>query len=245
MLAPNDEKKTEVGIDAVQVALRPGEFVADIGASGIEGAACAFPRKIEVERADTAKSLWHLVSAGMDGQRRIVECRSGLTTEIYSPAVRVMRPVPRNQLSAKQRKSFIQIKRPVLEQLFPGYFFIKFDRRDDRWQDVFRLVGVYGIVCEGDTPVPITDALIESLRSKEVNGAVPGKVDAKTFAYELGETVRLTNGPFIGFDAVITQMPTKPIEELDEDARVSLLVSLFGRKCSVSMPIGDFEKKQK
>lgn len=228
MLAKNTDDEFETGIQ---------------GLPGITGAACVFPRKTEIDRSGVNATQWHLVSAQMEGQRRIVEMRSGLKIEVYSPALRVMRPVPKKQLSAKQRKSLIKIKRPVLEQLFPGYFFVRFDRRDDRWQDVFRLVGIYGIVCEGDTPVPITDTFIESLRAKEINGAVPGKSDAQTFAYELGETVRLTNGPFIGFNAVITQMPTVPLEELDEDARVSLLVSMFGRSCSVTMPIGDFEKK--
>lgn len=204
------------------------------------GAACEWPHKA-VER-DRVGPRWHVVQGQLDGIRRLKECRSGLEAETYSPMIRTMQPVPRKQLSAKQRKSLITIKRPVLKQLFPGYFFIRFDRRHDRWHEIFKLVGIYGMICEGDTPAPFPDGLLESLRANEVDGALPGKITLEQLNYKLGETVRVSHGPFIGFKAIVEELPNAPIEELDEDTRVRLLVSIFGRECSVATPILHFGK---
>lgn len=211
------------------------------GSAVVTGSTCAWPHKV-VENTDEVGPRWHVVQGQHEGLRRLNECRTGFQAETYSPMIRVMQPVPRKQLSAKQRKSLIAIKRPVLRLLFPGYFFIRFDRRHDRWHDIFRLVGIYGMVCEGETPAPFPDALIESLRANEVDGALPGKITLEQLNYKVGETVRVTHGPFASFHAIVTALPTAPIEELDEDTRVSLLVSIFGRECSVTQPLVQIEK---
>ncbi len=55
----------------------------------------------------------------------------------------------------------------VAAPLFPRYLFVEIDMAIQRWRSIYSTVGVSRLVCNGDCPVPVPDAVISSLRSRE------------------------------------------------------------------------------
>ncbi|TIC78993.1 transcription/translation regulatory transformer protein RfaH [Crenobacter intestini] len=85
----------------------------------------------------------------------------------------------------------------VSEALFPRYLFIHLDSSEGgrSWAPIRSTLGVSTLVQFGGQPAKVDDALIEQLRTHEA--ALPA---ATLFAP--GETVRITEGPFTGLNAV-------------------------------------------
>ncbi len=165
--------------------------------------------------------------------------------EFYDPRTTELRPVPKRQLTATQRDSLIPIMRSVGVQLFPGYRFVRLDLRDGRWNDLFRLIGIQGILGSQETglmPCPFDDVSIMALKGVEVGGVIPGKTTIRQLAYKIGEEVRIRKGALANFSGVIEEIPDKPIEQLDGSARITLLVAVFGRASPVELTIDDIEK---
>ncbi len=111
----------------------------------------------------------------------------------------------------------------VVEQMFPGYIFVKFDAIDD-----FRLVkyarGVKTIVHFADRIVPVQETAIEFIRSKLENGIAT--VEKKKF--EKGGKILIKEGPFKGLSGIFEK-------ELEGKERVMILLDTV--KFSVSMEI--------
>ncbi len=111
----------------------------------------------------------------------------------------------------------------VVEQLFPGYIFVKFHPIED-----FRLIkytrGVKTIVHFGDKIVPLQDEIIEYIRSKLVNGVA--RIEKKQF--KKGEKIFVKEGPFKGLSGIFER-------ELEGKERVMILLDSV--KFSLSMEI--------
>ncbi|HRD40947.1 MAG TPA: KOW motif-containing protein, partial [Bacteroidia bacterium] len=98
------------------------------------------------------------------------------------------------------------------------------------------ITGVIGFLGEtkGGEPVP--------MRLSEVN-RILGKVDELTEAegtvttnYVVGESVKVINGPFNGFNGII--------EEVNEEKKkIKVTVKIFGRKTPVELSYGEVERE--
>lgn len=98
------------------------------------------------------------------------------------------------------------------------------------------LPGVIGFLGEtkGGAPVP--------MRLAEVN-RILGKVDelseaegTMSVSYLVGESVKVINGPFNGFNGVI--------EEINEEKKkIKVTVKIFGRKTPVELGFGEVERE--
>jgi transcription antitermination factor NusG len=78
------------------------------------------------------------------------------------------------------------------------------------------------------------------IKSKDVNGFVRLERKAADRQYDIGETVRVSERPFIGFPAVV-----ESILKLDDVGRIVLLkaaVRIFGRGTPVELEIDQVEK---
>ena len=56
----------------------------------------------------------------------------------------------------------------IAAPLFPRYLFVAIDLTCQRWRGVQSTFGVVQLVCHGDRPAPLDDAIMEHLRMKRI-----------------------------------------------------------------------------
>lgn len=196
---------------------------------------------------DPDRRAWHLVQVSDGLSAQDVELCRRMQIEIYRPLMRTMRLVPKKQLSQAQRRQAIRPLRGKIEPFFPGYAFLTFESSDDRWREVFKMVGIRGLVCANNQPVSVPWEMIKELQEREINGALPSTTKLMELPFVLAQHVRISNGPLAGFGGTIQQLPTveigkladMTIEDLDDSHRVHLLVDIFGRSTSVALSLLD------
>jgi transcriptional antiterminator RfaH len=115
----------------------------------------------------------------------------------------------------------------VLRPLFPGYLFVHLDPTQCRWRSINGTFGVREILCNGESPLPVPTFIIDGIKAREdETGAV--KLVAPRFVR--GQVVRLLDGPMADINGLF--------EEMRDENRVVLLVSLLGRQVRMQVPAG-------
>ncbi|MCM3694501.1 transcription termination/antitermination protein NusG [Neobacillus niacini] len=121
----------------------------------------------------------------------------------------------------------------VKRKVFPGYVLVEIVMTDDSWYVVRNTPGVTGFVGSsgaGSKPTPLLPEEVVVILKRM-------GVDEKRFDvnYEIGETVRVKEGPFMNF--------TGTVEEMDKDkAKLKVLVNMFGRDTPVELEFTQIEK---
>lgn len=133
-----------------------------------------------------------------------------LELETFLPRIRFQRVEPRGSVW-------------FTEALFPNYLFARF-QVEVASQPVERVPGIIEIVKFGAHCPSIPESLIEQLR--EAVG--PEQVRVVDRAIVPGEWVQIEHGPFMGLQAVVTQV-------LPAKERVRVLLELLGRQTSVEL----------
>jgi transcriptional antiterminator NusG len=204
-------------------------------------------------KREASEKQWRLmqVSDGLgSGDVRLLD---RMEIEIYRPLVRSLRFVPRDKLSHSQRRSAIRPTREKVSPFFPGYAFFSFSESDERWREVFKMVGVRGLVCANNQPVNVPWEMIRQIQAREVDGAVPSTTLLTEIPFIVGERIRVSDGPFASFQGTITEMPkgiegvdlaNLTLDQLDESFRVDLLVDIFGRQTRTQLSLTQIEKLQ-
>jgi transcription termination/antitermination protein NusG len=126
----------------------------------------------------------------------------------------------------------------VQKKVFPGYLLVRMDLDDHAWYVVRNTPGVTGFVGSGAKPTPLSRREVEDiLGTGEKEEGAPGteKKVRPRLEYEVGEQVRVSNGPFADFNGVIS--------EIDVDrSKLKVLVNIFGRETPVELEFGDVAK---
>jgi len=130
-------------------------------------------------------------------------------------------------------------KHVVQRKLYPGYLYIRMELDDDSWYVVRNTPGVTGFVGSGARPVPLSRREVEEIlgmpTEEEGTGAEPTKKARPRLEYDVGEQVRVVNGPFADFNGIIS--------EIDVDrSKLKVLVNIFGRETPVELEFGDVAK---
>ena len=124
----------------------------------------------------------------------------------------------------------------VQKKVWPGYLLIRILLDDESWYVVRNTPGVTGFVGSGAKPTPLTRREVEEWLGKgeQVEGTPEKKVRPR-LAYEMGEQVRVTSGPFADFNGAIS--------EIDVDrSKLKVLVNIFGRETPVELEFGQVAK---
>lgn len=157
--------------------------------------------------------------------------------EAYYPKILTLRKISRRQMSARQRASGVEVRKPVPTALFPGYIFMQVDARDPRIRPVFEIAHVGGLVCRSGAPVWMPDDVIAGIKSRENgDGLVPGKESLRA-VFNIGDHVLVTDGPFASFPGIVERGLDVPIEQFDPETRIRVAVDIFGRATPVELEI--------
>ena len=124
----------------------------------------------------------------------------------------------------------------VQKKVFPGYLLVRCELDDDSWYVVRNTPGVTGFVGHGAKPVPLSRKDVETFLGVPPEGdETPAKKTRPRLEYEVGETVRVREGPFADFSGQIA--------EINEDQlKLKVLVNIFGRETPVELEFSQVAK---
>jgi transcriptional antiterminator NusG len=136
--------------------------------------------------------------------------------------------VPSEQVVEMRRGQKISSDR----KFFPGYVLVRMDMNDESWHLVKNTPKVTGFLGGGGKPVAISEGEANRILHQVQEGVERPKT---TITFEVGETVRVSDGPFTSFNGLV--------EDVDEEReRLKVAVSIFGRATPVELEYTQVEK---
>ena len=124
-------------------------------------------------------------------------------------------------------------KRRSERKFFPGYVLVRMEMEDETWhlvKDVPKVLGFIGGTA--DRPAPISDKEADSILQRVQEGVEKPRPKV---LFDVGEVVRVTDGPFNDFNGVV--------EEVNFDKnRLLVAVQIFGRSTPVELEFSQVEK---
>jgi len=126
-------------------------------------------------------------------------------------------------------------KKTVEKRFFPGYVLMKTKLTDDIYhlvKDTPKVTGFLGAE-GGKKPLPVRQREVDRILGTSEDGT-PERV-RPTVTYEIGEEVRVNDGPFQGFEGAVEEVD-------DENGRLKVMVSIFGRATPVDLEYGQVDK---
>lgn len=124
-------------------------------------------------------------------------------------------------------------KRKSERKFFPGYVLVEMLMDDQTWHLVRSIPKVLGFIGgTSDKPAPITPKEAETILQRMHDSSEKPKPKV---LFEVGEVVRVTDGPFADFNGVV--------EEVNyEKNRLRVAVMIFGRSTPVELQFDQVEK---
>ncbi|MEM9610213.1 MAG: transcription termination/antitermination protein NusG [Actinomycetota bacterium] len=123
----------------------------------------------------------------------------------------------------------------VQKKMFPGYLLVRCKLDRESWPMIRNTPGITGFVGQGGKPSPLTRRDVERFLMTDKEQAAPTRKTRPKTAYEMGETVRVKDGPFADFQG--------QIEDINEDQlKLKVLVNIFGRETPVELDFAQVAK---
>jgi transcriptional antiterminator NusG len=128
-------------------------------------------------------------------------------------------------------------KRVVAQRkMFPGYLLVRSQLDDQAWFVIRNTPGVTGFVGQGAKPSPLPRRDVEAFLIPK--GGTEEQVAQRAkprLEYEVGETVRVKEGPFADFSGEV-------IEINEDQLKLKVLVNIFGRETPVELEFSKVAK---
>lgn len=182
----------------------------------------------------TAKPMWFALHT-LSGQE--MKVRDSITKRLKAEEMQdyireVLLPMEKVVEVRNQKKTVTQRK------LHPGYVYIDIALLDENmrilekpWYFIKDTPGIIGFV-GGERPIPLETAEIDEIKEQIADSE---DVERPRVNFEVGETVKINDGPFLNFSGVI--------EEIDpERGKLKITVDIFGRKTPVELEYWQVEK---
>ena len=138
--------------------------------------------------------------------------------------------VPEEEVTEIKNGQRKQVKRNI----YPGYVLVRMELTDESWSAVRNTPGVTGFVGNAHHPSPLSmDEVEKILAPRPVKKS--DKADIRVVDFEVGESVTVMDGPFATLPASISEI-------MPEQAKLKVLVSIFGRETPVELSFGQVQK---
>jgi transcriptional antiterminator NusG len=131
-----------------------------------------------------------------------------------------------------------QKKTVSTRKLWPGYVFIDMVLLDENnriierpWYFIKETSGVIGFV-GGEPPTPTPADEVESIKNQI---SASEEHEKPKVSFDVGETVKINNGPFLNFSGVIEEVEP-------ERGKLKVTVNIFGRNTPVELEYWQVEK---
>ncbi len=117
-------------------------------------------------------------------------------------------------------------------KFFPGYILVKMEMSDDTWHVIKDTPRVSGFLGSRNKPQAISEKEVKRIMEQIEQG-----IERPTthIYFEVGEQVRVNDGPFASFVGVVDEVDT-------EKSRLKVSVSIFGRYTPVELEFSQVEK---
>jgi transcription termination/antitermination protein NusG len=125
-------------------------------------------------------------------------------------------------------------RKMVKRNIYPGYVLVRMDLTDESWSVVRNTPGVTGFVGNAHNPSPLSMDEVEKILAPRPKKAAD-KADIKLVDFEVGESVTVMDGPFATLPASISEI-------MPEQAKLKVLVSIFGRETPVELSFSQVQK---
>ena len=129
-------------------------------------------------------------------------------------------------------------KQVVQRKVFPGYLLVRCEMDDASWYVIRNTPGVTGFVGQGrfgQKPTPLSRREVDTFLSAKGDGAEAPRHSKPKLEYDVGESVRVKEGPFADF--------TGSVAEINVDhLKLKVLVNIFGRETLVEMDFSQVAK---
>lgn len=168
---------------------------------------------------ETTERLWYVIHTYSGYEDRVAEnLRQRIESMDMADKIFDVIVPKENQIEIKNGRRKI-----VERRIFPGYVLVDMIVTEDSWYVVRNTPNVTGFVGSGTTPIPIAPDEVKSIQKRMGVEEPKFKID-----FVVGEAVNITDGPFKGFDAMVS--------EIDENkGKIKVLVSIFGRETPVEL----------
>ena len=125
-------------------------------------------------------------------------------------------------------------KKVTTERRFmPGYVLVRMDMSDEGYHLINSINRVTGFLGPQGRPMPMRDDEVNQILNRVEEGESAPKL---MITFEVGEQVKVNDGPFEDFDGTV--------EEVDDDnQRLKVTVSIFGRATPVELEFGQVSKQ--
>ena len=130
-------------------------------------------------------------------------------------------------------------KQTVQKKVFPGYLLVRCVMDDESWYCIRNTPGVTGFVGQnkqGQKPTPLSRREVQTFLAAKGDGTggLPNRKKPK-LDYEVGESVRVKEGPFADFAGTIAEINA-------DHMKLKVLVNIFGRETLVEMDFSQVSK---
>ena len=139
-----------------------------------------------IEVGEFNRGRWAVATTHPSKEHIALEHLARQGFETYSPRIRGR---------VRHGRRYVDKLRP----LFPGYIFVDVPLRRAEWRPILSTYGIKTIIRFGGEPAMLDDEFIETLKSRESDGAIT----SPAAPYRVGQHVRMTGGAFDGVVATI------------------------------------------
>jgi len=124
-------------------------------------------------------------------------------------------------------------KKVTSERRFmPGYVLVHMEMTSKGYHLISQINRVTGFLGPQGRPMPMRDSEVNTILHRVEEGEIAPR---NLIRYDIGEKVKVTDGPFEGFDGMV--------EEVDEGhSRLKVSVSIFGRATPVELEFTQVSK---